>query len=165
MATGQRDVVGSLGCICAQGNLRDWWTPQDQENFNERAACVEKQFDHYVVARALHEDGKLVLGEAIADFGGLVIAYRALEKNLQSKPRTLVGGFTPEQRFFLAYAQLWGANVRPEWERVTTLGDEHPLKRFRGIAAPSNMPEFRAAFDCKEGDAMVRPAALRCQIW
>lgn len=149
----------------ARGNLRDWWTPQDAKNFNERAACVEKQFDNYVVAGNLHENGKLVLGEAIADFGGLVIAYRALEKDLQGKPRTLIGGFTPEQRFFLAYAQSWGANVRPEYERLTALSDPHPLRRFRGIAGPSNMPEFQAAFDCKEGDAMVRAASIRCQIW
>lgn len=149
----------------AQGNLRDWWTPQDEKNFNERAACVEKQFDGYVVAGDMHENGKLVLGEAIADFGGLVIAYRALEKDLQGKPQPLIGGLTPQQRFFLAYAQLWGGNVRPEAERTQTLSDEHPLRRFRGIAGPSNMPEFQIAFDCKDGDAMVRPAALRCQIW
>ena len=149
----------------AQGNLRDWWTPEDEKNFNTRAQCVEKQFNSYVVAGDLHENGKLVLGESIADLGGLTIAYRALEKTLEGKPRTLIGGFTPEQRFFLAYTQAWGANARPEAERLQATTDPHPLSRFRGIGAPSNMPQFQQAFDCKAGDPMVRSGSMRCQIW
>jgi putative endopeptidase len=149
----------------AHGNLRDWWTPQDEKNFNERAACIEKQFDNYVVQGDLHENGKLVLGESIADLGGLTIAYNALAKDLQGKPRPLIGGFTPEQRFFLAYGQVWAANDRPEFERLMVNLNPHALDRYRGIAAPSNMPQFAKAFHCKEGDAMVRPAAVRCQIW
>jgi putative endopeptidase len=149
----------------AYGNLRDWWTPEDAKNFNERAACVEKQFDSYVVEGDLHENGKLVLGESIADLGGLTIAYNALEKDLKGKPRPLIDGMTPEQRFFVAYAQVWAANDRPEFERLMVNLDPHALDRFRGIAAPSNMPAFAKAFDCKEADAMVRPAAVRCQIW
>ena len=149
----------------AQGNLRDWWTPEDAKNFTERAECVQKQFDNYVVEGDLHENGKLVLGESIADLGGLTIAYRALEKELESKPRPLIGGLTPEQRFFLAFAQVWAANDRPEFERLMANTNPHALDRFRGIAAASNMPPFAQAFDCKEGDAMVRPSAIRCQIW
>ncbi|HUI42455.1 MAG TPA: M13 family metallopeptidase [Terriglobia bacterium] len=148
-----------------QGNLRDWWTPDDAKNFSARAECVEKQFDSYVVEGDLHENGKLVLGESIADLGGLTIAYNALEKDLEGKPRPLIGGLTPEQRFFLAYAQVWAANDRPEFERLMANLNPHPLDRYRGIAAPSNMPQFQKAFACKEGDAMVRPAAIRCQIW
>ena len=149
----------------AQGNLRDWWTPEDAKNFQERAECVQKQFDNYVVEGDLHENGKLVLGESIADLGGLTIAYRALEKELESKPRPLIGGLTPEQRFFLAFAQVWAANDRPEFERLMVNTNPHALDRFRAIAAPSNMPAFAQAFDCKEGDSMVRPSAIRCQIW
>jgi putative endopeptidase len=149
----------------AQGNLRDWWTPEDAKNFEARALCVEKQFDSYVVEGDLHENGKLVLGESIADLGGLTIAYNALEKDLKGKPRRLIDGLTPEQRFFIAYEQVWAANDRPEFERLMVALNPHALDRFRGIAAPSNMPAFAKAFGCKEGDQMLRPAAIRCQIW
>ena len=149
----------------AHGNLRDWWTAEDAKNYNARAECVEKQFDGYEVQKGLRENGKLVLGESIADLGGLTIAYRALEKALEGKPRPLVDGMTPEQRLFLAYAQVWAANDRPEFERLLVNTNPHPLDRFRAIAAPSNMPAFAQAFDCKGGDDMVRPAGSRCQIW
>ena len=149
----------------AQGNLRDWWTPQDAKNFDARAVCIEKQFDSYRVQGNLHENGKLVLGESIADLGGLTLAYNALEKDLQGRPRPLIDGLTPEQRFFIAYAQVWAAHDRPAFERLMVNLNPHPLDRFRGIAAPSNMPAFARAFRCQEGDAMVRPAAIRCQIW
>jgi putative endopeptidase len=149
----------------AQGNLRDWWTPADEKNFNERAACVEKQFDSYVVQDDIHENGKLVLGESIADLGGLNLAYRALQKAEKGKKPALIGGLTADQRFFLSYAQIWASNDRPEFERLMVNTNPHPLARFRAVAAPSNMPEFGRAFDCKEGDAMARPPAIRCQIW
>jgi len=149
----------------ADGNLRDWWTPEDAKNFDERAECVQKQFDSYEVEDGLHENGKLVLGESIADLGGLTIAYNALEKDLEGKPRPLIGGYTPEQRFFLSYEQLWAANDRPEFERLMVNTNPHALDRFRAIAAPTNMPAFYKAFDCQEGDAMVRPSEIRCQIW
>jgi putative endopeptidase len=149
----------------ADGNLRDWWTPEDAKNFETRAECVQKQFDSYVVEDDLHENGKLVLGESIADLGGLTIAYNALEKDLEGKPRPLIGGYTPEQRFFLSYAQIWAANDRPEFDRLMVNTNPHALDRFRAIAAPTNMPPFYKAFDCQEGDAMVRPSAIRCQIW
>jgi len=149
----------------AQGNMRDWWTPEDEKNFNERAACVEKQFDSYVVQDDMHENGKLVLGESIADLGGLNLAYRALQKAEKGKKPALVGGLTADQRFYLSYAQIWASNDRPEFERLMTNTNPHPLARFRAIAAPSNMPEFARAFDCKEGDTMARPTAIRCQIW
>jgi putative endopeptidase len=149
----------------AQGNLHDWWTPEDQKNFNERAQCVKEQFESYKVQGDLHENGDLVLGESIADLGGLNIAYRALEKELAGKRPPSIGGFTPEQRFFLAYTQIWAANDRPEFERLMLNTNPHPLGRLRAIAAPSNMPAFSQAFGCKEGDALVRTAAIRCQIW
>jgi putative endopeptidase len=149
----------------AQGNLHDWWTPEDQKNFNERAQCVKEQLESYKVQGDLHENGDLVLGESIADLGGLNIAYRALEKELAGKRPPSIGGFTPEQRFFLAYTQIWAANDRPEFERLMLNTNPHPLGRLRAIAAPSNMPAFSQAFGCKEGDALVRTAAIRCQIW
>jgi putative endopeptidase len=149
----------------AQGNLRDWWTPEDEKNFNERAACVEKQFDSYVVQDDIHENGKLVLGESIADLGGLNLAYRALQKAEKGKKPASIGGLTADQRFFLSFAQIWSSNDRPEFERLMVNTNPHPLARFRAIAAPSNMPEFARAFDCKEGNAMARPSAIRCQIW
>ena len=148
----------------AQGNLKEWWTPEDEKNFNDRAACVEKQFDGYTV-QDLHENGKLVLGESIADLGGLAIAHRALLKAEQGKKPAPIGGLTSGQRFFVAYAQIWAANDRPEFERLMVNTNPHPLARFRAIAAPSNLPEFAQAFDCKEGDPTARPSTMRCQIW
>jgi len=148
----------------AQGNLKNWWTPEDLKNFEERAKCVEKQFDSYVVQGDLHENGKLVLGESIADLGGLMIAYKAYQKSLEGKTRPApVNGLTGEQRLFLSWARVWASNDRPEFERMMVTVNPHPLDRFRAIGAPSNIFDFAAAFGCKPGDAMVR--AERCQIW
>jgi putative endopeptidase len=147
----------------AQGNLRDWWTPEDAKNFDARAECVSKQFDSYVVEGDLHENGKLELGESIADLGGLVLAYRALEQDIEGKPHTPIGGFTQEQRFFISFSQIWSTNTRPEYERLLVNTDPHPLARFRGFASPSNMSNFAQAFGCKSGDPMVR--STPCQIW
>lgn len=149
----------------AQGNLKNWWTPEDEKNFDERALCVEKQFDGYAVEGDLHENGKLELGESIADLGGLNIAYRAYQKAQKGKAPAPIGGLTPDQRFFLAFAQVWAANDRPEFDRLMVNTNEHPLARFRAIAPPSNMPEFARAFRCTEGDPLARPAAERCVIW
>jgi putative endopeptidase len=150
----------------AEGNLKNWWTPEDLKNFEQRSGCVEKQFDSYVVEGDLHENGKLVLGESIADLGGLTIAYKAFEKSLEGKPRPeTIDGFSPEQRFFLSWARVWAANDRPEFERMMVNLNPHALDRFRAIGAPSNMPVFAQAFDCKGGDQMVRPEEQRCEIW
>jgi putative endopeptidase len=148
----------------AHGNLKNWWSPEDLKNFKERAQCVSDQFDGYVVDGDLHENGKLVLGESIADLGGLTISYAAYEKSLQGKPRPLdKDGFTPEQRFFLGWAQVWGANERLEYARLMANTNPHPLPRFRGNGPLSNMAEFARAFACKKGDAMVREKT--CKIW
>ncbi|MDE3179346.1 MAG: M13 family metallopeptidase [Acidobacteriota bacterium] len=149
----------------AQGNLKDWWTPSDLAQFNQRAACIVNQFDGYVVEGHLHENGKLVEGESIADLGGLVIAYKAFEKYMQGKPRVNIGGFTPEQLFFLGYAESWEQNIRPELERLRVSTDPHPLARFRVNGPLSNMPAFAAAWHCKPGDPMVRPPKEQCKIW
>src|SRR6266850_6809507 len=148
----------------SNGNLKDWWSPEDLKNFKARAACVSDQFDAYVVDGDLHENGKLVLGESIADLGGLTIAYAAYEKSIAGKPRPPEkDGFTPEQRFFLGWAQVWGANERIEYARLMANTNPHPLPRFRGNGPLSNMAEFAKAFGCKKGESMVREQA--CKIW
>jgi len=155
----------------AQGNLRDWWTPEDHKNFEARADCIAKQFDAYVVGGDLHENGKLVEGESIADLGGVTISHMAFEtaEAATSPDRAergaLIDGFTPEQRFYLAYARNWGENDRPEIERLQTNTDPHPVNRFRANGPLSNLPEFATAFACQAGDAMVRPEVERCRIW
>jgi len=147
----------------AKGNLRDWWTKDDRKNFDERATCVQKQFDGYEVEPGLHENGKLVLGESIADLGGLAISYAAYEKSIEGNRPPTLGGFTPEQRFFLGWAQVWGANMRPENARLMANTNEHPLPKFRTNGPLSNMELFAKAFGCKKGDGMVRENA--CKIW
>jgi putative endopeptidase len=150
----------------AQGNLHNWWTPEDLKNFKERTACVEKQFDSFVVVDDLHENGKLVLGESIADLGGLTLAHMAFDRTLTGKPEPpKVDGFTPEQRFFLSFARIWGTIARPEYERMMTTVDPHPLPRFRAAGALMNMTAFAKAFDCQAGDKLVKPADQVCKIW
>lgn len=150
----------------AQGNMRNWWTPEDQKNFDARGSCVAHQFDAFVVADKLHENGKLVEGESIADLGGLAIAYAAYQKSLQGKPAPKdIDGFTADQRFFIAYAQSWAENMRPEYERMLTNVDPHPLPKYRVIGPLSNLPAFAKAFHCQAGDPMVRPPDARCTIW
>jgi putative endopeptidase len=147
-----------------KGNLKNWWSDEDQKNFKARAACVSDQFDSYVVDGDLHENGKLVLGESIADLGGLAISYAAYEKSLEGKPRPPdKDGFTAEQRFFLGWAQVWGANERLEFARLMANTNPHPLARFRANGPLSNLAIFAQAFGCKKGDAMVREQA--CKIW
>jgi putative endopeptidase len=148
----------------AKGNLQTWWTDEDLKNFKTRTGCVSDQFDGFEVEPGLHQNGKLVLGESIADLGGLAISYAAYEKSIEGKPRPKeLDGFTPEQRFFLGYAQVWGANQRPEFARLQTNTNPHPLPRFRANGPLSNMTIFAQAFGCKKGDAMVREQA--CKIW
>jgi putative endopeptidase len=147
-----------------QGNLRNWWTADDRKNFDERATCVEKQFDTYEVEPGLHQNGKLVLGESIGDLGGLAISYAAYEKSLEGKARPKeIDGFSPEQRFFLGWAQVWGTNQRPEAARLQANTNPHPLARFRGNGPLSDMAVFAKAWGCKKGDPMVREQA--CKIW
>jgi predicted metalloendopeptidase len=148
----------------ADGNLTNWWTPKDLESYQARAECVEKQVSGYVVEKGLNVNGKLVLGESIADLGGLKIAYNAFRKSLEGKPEPeKIAGFTADQRFFLSFGRVWATNDRPEFARLVTKTNEHPLDRFRAIGAPSNMAEFARAFSCKAGDPMVRSEA--CAIW
>lgn len=150
-----------------QGNLKDWWTEADAKNYTDRATCVEQQFSSFKVDEVgLNQNGKLVLGESIGDLGGLKIAWLAFQKSMQGKPRPKdIDGFTPEQRFFLGWAQVWGRKQTPEAMRQQILTDPHPLGRFRVNGPLSNMPQFAEAFHCNMGDAMVRPPEKRCQVW
>ncbi|MDP9205545.1 MAG: M13 family metallopeptidase [Gemmatimonadota bacterium] len=150
----------------AQGNLRNWWSVSDLEKFKRGTGLVSSQFDSYTVLDSLHVNGKLTLGENLADLGGLSIAYAALEKALADKGRpSLIDGFTPEQRFFLAWAQIWRQNINPEAQRVRINTDPHSPGVWRTNGPLSNMPQFAAAFGCKPGDPMVRPDSVRPVIW
>ena len=150
----------------AQGNLSGWWTEADTKEFNRRAEVVQRQFDSYVAIDSLHVNGKLTLGENIADFGGLLIAHGAYRRSLQGKPEPApIDGLTGDQRFFLAWAQIWRAKTRPEYARLLVNVDPHAPPEFRTIGPLSNIPAFAQAFGCKAGDPMVRPESARAQIW
>jgi putative endopeptidase len=150
----------------ADGNLKNWWTPDDLKNFHERGDCIVKEFDAFEVEPGLHENGKLEEGEAIADLGGLVIAHAAFEKTLEGQPTPpKIDGFTAEQRFFLGFSQNWAVNYRPETERLHAKTDPHPLNFFRTDGTLENVPAFAKAWGCTDKSAMVRPPAMRCRIW
>ena len=149
-----------------QGNLRDWWAPSDSAHFTGEAQKVVDQFNGYVQVDTLHVNGRLTLGENIADFGGLLTAYDALQRGLGRDGRPgLIDGFTPEQRFFLGYAQSWRSHSRPETLRTRITMDPHAPSMWRTNGPLSNMPAFAAAFGCKPGDPMVRSPALVPHIW
>jgi predicted metalloendopeptidase len=147
------------------GNLSDWWSPASATRFKALAAGIIAQFNAYQVEPDLHVNGELTQGENIADLGGVKIAYAALEKALAGKPRPKIGGFTPEQRFFLSFATIWRENDRPESLRLQVNTDPHSPPRFRADGPLSNLPEFARAFNVPEGAFMRRPDADRVVIW
>ena len=148
----------------AEGNLKSWWTKDDRTAFEEKAACVSNQFSGYQIQDGLNINGKLTLGENIADLAGLTAAYAAYQKSLEGKPRPEnIDGFSPEQRFFLGYAQVWATKSTPEFERQQVLTDPHSNARYRVNGPLSNLPQFANAYGCKQGQKMVRPDA--CAIW
>ena len=149
----------------AEGNVRDWWTAEDAQRYTTRATVVEKQYGEYVAVDTLRLNGKLTLGENLADVVGTSIAYEAMQRAMKGKPRTLLYGFTPEQRFFLAAAQARMANTRPERARILVATDPHSPGKYRINGPFSNLPEFAAAFGCKPGDPMVRADSIRAKIW
>jgi putative endopeptidase len=149
----------------ANGNLRDWWTADDAKRYNERAQKVVEQFNGYTILDTLHLKGQFLLGENLADLGGVKIAYLALEKSLSGKPRPPVGGYTPEQRFFIGLARGWASKSRPEYLRQRFATNGHAPDQYRVNGPLSNMPEFARAFGCKAGDPMVRPPNLSAEIW
>lgn len=150
----------------AQGRLNNWWTADDKKRFDERTACVVRQFDGYFIEPNIHHNGKLVLGESIGDLAGAKIAYLAFKKSQQGKPPApTMDGFTPDQQFFIAWGQFRGDAIRPETQRLMVQGDPHPIAKYRVIGPLSNMPQFQQAFSCKPGAPMVRPANERCEVW
>ncbi len=150
----------------AHGNLRDWWLPSDSVHFTHEAQKIVDQFDSYVQVDTFHVNGKLTLGENIADYGGILTAYDALQRALARDGRPgLIEGFTPEQRFFISYAQSWRSNTRPEAMRNRVTLDPHAPERWRTNGPLSNDPEFAKAFGCKPGDPMVRDPSLVPRIW
>ncbi|MDP9179345.1 MAG: M13 family metallopeptidase [Gemmatimonadota bacterium] len=148
-----------------QGNLKNWWSAEDLEKFKQRTTLIANQYDAYTVLDTIHVNGRLTLGENAADIGGLSVAYAALQKALAGKPNPLIDGFTPEQRFFLAWAQIWRQNITPQNQMVRINTDPHSPGRWRTNGPLANMPEFAQAFGCKPGDPMVRPEAVRATLW
>jgi putative endopeptidase len=149
----------------AVGNLRNWWTPEDLKSFEGRAQCIRNEYSEFNVAPGINTKGDLVSGEAIADLGGATIALAAYEKSLEGKKHEVIDGFTPEQRFFLGFAQVWGENMAPQEQTRRALTDPHAQGPFRVNGTVKNMPAFFKAFGCKEGEPMVREVSKRCAIW
>jgi putative endopeptidase len=152
----------------AEGNLANWWTPEDRKAFEERTDCIAKEYEGFVSVKDpangdVHLNGRLTLGENTADNGGLRVSYMALQKALAGQPRTKIDGFTPEQRFFLGFANVWCQNVTEAAARQLAQTDPHSPGAFRVIGSVSNMPEFQEAFGCKAGQPMVRENA--CRAW
>ena len=147
------------------GNLRNWWADEDAVAFNALADVLVAQFDSVVVLGDTHANGRFTLGENIADQGGLRVAYTAYQNSLKETPAGDIDGFTPAQRFYLAYANVWAANIRDEEILSRTKTDPHSLGRWRVNATLRNIEEFMQAFGVKEGDAMYRPVEERVIIW
>lgn len=148
------------------GNLKNWWTEEDRAKFKAKTDVLVKQFSDLVAIEDLHVNGELTLGENIADLGGLTIAYYALKKSMEGKPEAeKIDGFTPEQRFFMSWAQGWRINMRDAYLRNMIQTNPHSPGNFRANIPLSNMQEFYDAFGVKEGDKMFRPKAERAEIW
>ncbi len=150
----------------AAGNFNLWWTPADEQKFKQRADCVVKEYSSFVPVDDLHVNGKLTLGENIADIGGVRLGYLAWQKRVHeagAKPEPDMEGMTPAQQFFTAYGQSYCASTRPEEMRVRVQTDPHSPEEYRINGVVQNMPEFQQAFGCKAGQPMV--SADRCSIW
>ena len=145
------------------GNLKNWWTPKDKEQFDALEQCLVNEYDSFVVVDDVHEKGKLTLGENTADNGGIRIAHLALLDVMGTTPLKEVDGYTPQQRFFISYAQIWCQNQTPEAARLQALTNEHAAPQFRVNGVLSNIPEFAKAFGCKADSPMVRKPA--CRVW
>jgi len=149
----------------AQGNLRNWWTKDDEKKFNDRAGVMVKQFNDYVVLDSMHVNGKACLGENIADLGGVILGYEAFRKTEQAKSGKLIGGLTPDQRYFLGYALSWLGHQRDQRLARQVMTDVHSPEFLRVNGPLANVPEFYKAFDVKPGDPMYLPESQRVKIW
>jgi putative endopeptidase len=149
----------------ADGNLRDWWTQQDAAEFKKRADCLVNEYSGFSPVEGATLNGRLTLGENGADNAGIRLAYMALLGGLEngSVSKEKLDGYTPEQRFFLGFAQIWCSNERPEALRTLVRTDPHSPGQFRVIGTVQNQPEFARAFGCSAGEPMV--AANGCRVW
>lgn len=149
----------------ADGNLKDWWTKEDGERFDKRAQKIFDQFDSYVPIDSLHINGKLTAGENIADLGGLTVAFTAFKNTEEYKKNEKLDGFTPAQRFFFGWAQVWENNMRDQASRLRIKTDPHSPGKYRVLGPLRNMPEFWEAFNVKPGDKMRMPEDKLVKIW
>ncbi len=149
----------------ADGNLKNWWTEEDEKSFMAKTGVVVEQFNNYTVLDSIHVNGQLTLGENLADLGGLAIAYEAFQKTEQYKKGEKIDGFTPTQRFFLSWAQVWRAKSTDETAADRIITDPHSPAEWRTNGPLSNMPEFYEAFNIKEGDKMWRADSIRAKVW
>jgi putative endopeptidase len=152
----------------AQGNNVNWWTDEDRKAFEARTDRLADQFNHYEALPGKFVNGKLTMGENIGDLGGLNAAYDALQMALARNPaeaKKKIDGYTQDQRFFLNWGRVWRGSIRPEAQLTLLNTDPHAPAQFRAIGAPSNMPAFAQAFQCKANDVMVRSADKQVKIW
>lgn len=149
----------------AQGNLSEWWTKEDRQKFEDRTKCISDQYAQYVVVDEIHINSKLTLGEDVADIGGELLAYMAWKDATKGNQLQDADGLTPDQRFFVGFAQWACANERPENLRVNALTDPHSPPQYRINGVVVNMPQFSEAFSCKQGQPMVKPAEQVCKVW
>ena len=147
------------------GNLKNWWTKEDRAKFDARTKCVQDQYAQYVVVDDIHINSALTLGEDVADLGGEILAYTAWKGATKDKELTPIDGLSPDQRFFVGFAQWACANDRPEELRVRAATDPHSPGKYRVNGVVVNMPEFSQAFSCKEGQPMVKPSDKVCKVW
>lgn len=149
----------------SKGNLTQWWTSDDSAKFTQRAQLIVDQYSNYIVNDSLHVNGRLCLGENIADIGGITIAYHAFKNTPQGKGNEKIDGLTPDQRFFFGFARIWAGDIRPKEAARRIIVDPHSPAMYRVNGSVSNLPEFYSAFDVKEGNAMYRPDNIRAKIW
>jgi len=149
----------------AKGNLKDWWTKEDAVEFARRAHCVSDQYSSYIAVDDVHVNGKLTLGEDVADLGGLILAYRAWRGATANQRLAPVDGLTPDQRFFVGNAQWACSNIRPEAMRLRARTNPHSPPKYRVNGLVVNVPEFGQAFSCKPGTPMTKPAEKVCKVW
>lgn len=147
------------------GTLRNWWTAEDRAKFTERAKKLQEQFDAYTVLDTLHVNGKLTMGENIGDLGGLNAAYEAFKMTDQWKAKKKIDGFTPDQRFFLSWAQVWRSNTLADTKAQLIVTDSHSPAEYRTIGAPVNMDAWYEAFNIKPGDKLYKKPEDRIKIW
>ena len=148
-----------------EGNLKDWWTKGDADNFKKRAQVMSDFFSNIEVLPGLKGNGALTLGENLADHGGLQVAYKALQNAMEEAPLDSADGFTPDQRFFLAYANVWGANITDEEIRKRTKSDPHSLGRWRVNGALPHIEAWYKAFNVKKDSKLYVPENERVDIW